>query len=359
MSCFLCTSAVAVWIDADPSVGIGEVDDGLALIQALNSKDLAIRGVSVVFGNAGMTSCFDVALQLVTTFSRQLTAIPIYRGAPVALDLSESNATAAIAAALEIEPLVIIALGPLTNIAALAHTHPESVRNISRLITVAGRRQKQIFRVGNMKGSFPDLNFEKDVHSLISVMQTLGLYGIDVVLMPWAISSKVWLQESDLRMVAEAICGDVESSRQRCSTLKWVLDKSIQWAKLWAQNFGTIGFNPFDTLAVGFVIDSSAYYCDFVKINFTNIPSGDGASVSVQVEVVDDISIHLSAHSDIGHAGVDATFPIPNTPQFIVQTTPKSKILYCHSLRSGDEFIDKLRGSLIDSSRDGIQYNGF
>src|SRR5450759_180792 len=42
-----------VWIDTDPSVAVGghEVDDGFALIQAFHSKEIAIRGISVVFGS--------------------------------------------------------------------------------------------------------------------------------------------------------------------------------------------------------------------------------------------------------------------------------------------------------------------
>ena len=45
-----------VWLDVDTSIGLprGEVDDGLALIQAFHSPELAIRGISVVFGNASL-----------------------------------------------------------------------------------------------------------------------------------------------------------------------------------------------------------------------------------------------------------------------------------------------------------------
>jgi hypothetical protein len=55
-------AAVPVWIDTDPSVARGghEVDDGLALIQAFHSSVLAVRGVSVVFGNAPLSEGFSI-----------------------------------------------------------------------------------------------------------------------------------------------------------------------------------------------------------------------------------------------------------------------------------------------------------
>ena len=45
---------IPVWIDTDPSCGEGlghDVDDCLALIQALNSPEIEIVGIGTVFGN--------------------------------------------------------------------------------------------------------------------------------------------------------------------------------------------------------------------------------------------------------------------------------------------------------------------
>ena len=41
-----------VWLDVDTATGIGDVDDGLMLIQSFHSPEVKIRGISVVFGNA-------------------------------------------------------------------------------------------------------------------------------------------------------------------------------------------------------------------------------------------------------------------------------------------------------------------
>ena len=43
---------IDVWLDVDTATGIGDVDDGLMLIQSFHSPEIHVRGISVVFGNA-------------------------------------------------------------------------------------------------------------------------------------------------------------------------------------------------------------------------------------------------------------------------------------------------------------------
>jgi len=64
-------SRVAVWIDTDPAIGEKErdVDDGLALVQAVRSHELDIRGVSVVFGNAPLDRGLPIARRIVRSAS--------------------------------------------------------------------------------------------------------------------------------------------------------------------------------------------------------------------------------------------------------------------------------------------------
>ncbi|CAM9329504.1 unnamed protein product, partial [Ectocarpus fasciculatus] len=255
-----------VWIDTDPSVGIGEVDDGLALIQAMNSKELDIRGIGVVFGNAGVKECHRVAEQLAAAFSERI--IPVYEGAASAEDIEPSDAAYALAALLKTKKIVVVALGPLTNIAHTLRLNPALAANITQLIAVAGRRENLQFRVGTMTDSFPDLNFEKDVNSFKYTVETLVQYDTDIVLAPWEISSNVWLTKEHLQMMQQTILRFETASRTliaSCANLVWVLDKCIHWADLWIRSFGAVGFNPFDTLAVGYLTDNDLYKCDNVR----------------------------------------------------------------------------------------------
>src|SRR5215831_13815927 len=118
-------SPTVIWIDTDPSVMPGghEVDDGFALVQAFHSPELRIKGISVVFGNAELEKAFRIAEVMVRRFGpAELEVLP---GAAGAQQLGEETvASHTLAEALVTEPLTILALGPLTNIATVLNRHP-------------------------------------------------------------------------------------------------------------------------------------------------------------------------------------------------------------------------------------------
>lgn len=384
-------AATPVWIDTDPSVGIGEVDDGLALIQAMNSKELDIRGIGVVFGNAGVKECHRVAEQLAAAFSERI--IPVYEGAASAEDIEPSDAAYALAALLKTKKIVVVALGPLTNIAHTLRLNPALAANITQLIAVAGRRENLQFRVGTMTDSFPDLNFEKDVNSFKYTVETLVQYDTDVVLAPWEISSNVWLTKEHLQMMQQTIVPDTfgvgadssslsfdqalstckESMELRfetasrtliasCANLVWVLDKCIHWADLWIRSFGAVGFNPFDTLAVGYLTDNDLYKCDNVRHEFVGMDSSSSSPV-IEAELLDDLSIHISHNSASERASElpgeniiigkcadtdSASCSVhPSAPQFVLRNSSSSSALrYCRHVNS-TIFISRLMERLL------------
>ena len=88
------TAKKIVWIDTDPSVTTEgerakEVDDGFALIQAFNSPELEIRGVTVVFGNAPFEMAWPIGQEIVRRFGP--ANLPIYPGAAKAEQLGEET----------------------------------------------------------------------------------------------------------------------------------------------------------------------------------------------------------------------------------------------------------------------------
>jgi inosine-uridine nucleoside N-ribohydrolase len=251
-------ASVAVWIDTDPSVARGghEVDDGFALIQAFHSSALAIRGVSVVFGNAPLDQGFPIGQRLVRDFGPQ--ELRVYQGAASAQQRgAETEASRALAAALRREELVVIALGPATNVATVLQNHPELSRRIKKVIAVAGRRPNQRFSTGPSVRPFRDFNFELDA----SAFQVLLDSGVPLVLAPWEISSKVWIHQEDLN-----------SLRSADASLAWVLDAAEDWLQFWKKNLAANGFNPFDTLAVGYVISSTGFGCEQLPLQIQHMP---------------------------------------------------------------------------------------
>ncbi len=134
-------AAKVVWMDVDPAVlrGGNEPDDGLALLQAFHSSELTIRGVSVVFGNSALDVGYRNGSEIVARFGPD--DLRVYTGAASNAELGQENdATQALQAALREEPLTILALGPVTNVATVLKNHPELSARVEEIIVVAGRR---------------------------------------------------------------------------------------------------------------------------------------------------------------------------------------------------------------------------
>ena len=201
-----------VWIDCDLAVsehlsGARDIDDAFALSQAMSSPRLTVVGVSTVFGNALVRTLEELCCALraalctlhrleesvhatmltrthtpthstapissyqvpdATAATRRLLArfFPLYTSgvfpgaaSPLTATPTEAGdpneAVTAMAAVLRRYAagsdgrVDLLALGPITNIAALIRLHPQLVdRAVGRIVFVGGRRPKQAFRIG-------------------------------------------------------------------------------------------------------------------------------------------------------------------------------------------------------------------
>lgn len=243
-----------VWIDTDPACGQGEtadVDDCWALLLAFSSPELDIRGISTVFGNVDEETAFVVARsvldRLVESGSGDLPAV--YQGAQRPGGGATSPAIAALATALERERLTILALGPLTNVAGLLAEHPQLAGNIDRIVGVAGTRpaQRRLFPGTSALLHFHDLNFVKDPAAFEAILQS----GVSMSLLPFEAAQKVTVTPADLSLLSSG-----------GAPAQWLAAVSLGWMRFWQDQLGTDGFHPFDSLAVGYVIDPLNFACE-------------------------------------------------------------------------------------------------
>jgi pyrimidine-specific ribonucleoside hydrolase len=255
---------VPVWIDTDPSMAPGghEIDDGYALLQAFHSPELAIRGISIVFGNAPLERAFAIGQEFTKRFGP--AGMPVHRGAAGAEDLGkETAASRALAAALAQEPLSVFVLGPATNVATVLKNHPDLRSRIVRIIAVAGRRPGQRFVTGDKKHPpFRDFNFELDSQAFQIILDS----GVPLILAPWEISSQVWLTERD-----------IDELQTAGKALEWLTPAARDRLSLWKKNFGVDGFNPFDTLAIGYLTSPKLITCETLPVAIRMHPD-DGSS---------------------------------------------------------------------------------
>ncbi|MEV7404917.1 nucleoside hydrolase [Streptomyces sp. NPDC091267] len=210
-----------VVIDADPGT-----DDAVGILIALGAPGLRLRAVTTVGGNAALDVVTDNALRLVDAAG---CAVPVYRGAASPLDSAELFGHGALAReprpgrdgdGLGLAPAVsraapgeaarvlcdvfsgprgagavLVATGPLTNVAQALRYRPQLAREVRTLVVMGGSRAG-----GNATGS-ADFNFWADPVAAHAVL-TAGFP--DVVLFPLDTTRAAPVTESQCAAVASA-----------------------------------------------------------------------------------------------------------------------------------------------------------
>lgn len=148
-----------VILDVDPGI-----DDAIAILLAVRSPELDVRAITVVFGNVELDLGVTNALKILELAER--SDIPVARGeaAPLVgealtaknvhgenglgnvslpeprMKLYEGSALALIAGTLASspEPVTLLPVGPLTNIALFLRVHPELRPKIREIVSMGG-----------------------------------------------------------------------------------------------------------------------------------------------------------------------------------------------------------------------------
>ena len=192
---------IPVVIDTDPGL-----DDAVAILFALASPAFDIRGVTTVAGNIGLARVTENAGRLLAVAGRgdvpvvAGAAAPLVRPArtaseihgadglggvalPAPLAAAREGAVAWLAAALEARPgMVLLTLGPLTNLALLLRDHPGAAGRIGRVIAMGGAVRTH----GNV-GPRAEFNIAADPEAADAVFAA----GLDLTLIPLDVTREV------------------------------------------------------------------------------------------------------------------------------------------------------------------------
>lgn len=194
-------------------------------------------------------------------------AIPVYRGASEPIKQEEAiesirprEASEALRKALEEEPLAIVALGPLTNIALALKDRPQLQVNVTRLVAVMGRRKGHVFHPveGGTAHSFlghgpifRDFNLTEDEQAAAIVLAM----GLPLTLLPYEAARDILL---------DASCLDKMDARGGAAA--WVAHHARPWLTYWEEDIGVDGFYPFDLLAAAYIVEPSLSRCAQVPV---------------------------------------------------------------------------------------------
>ncbi len=247
-----------VWIDTDAACGLGrrsDPDDCLAFLLLALSREVEIVGISTVFGNAALEETDRVTRALADQIAEAgLGRIPVHHGAAEAATAAQP-AHEALTRALEEGPLTLVALGPLSNIAAVLRNRPDLQKRVVRLVAVMGRRPGHIFHPSEGAGGgilfghgpvFRDLNFDLDRGAARSLLAM----GLPITFMPYEAAREVTLTSHDVDRIAHS--GGAAS---------WVADQTRGWLDFWRSEIGREGFYPFDLLAAQYVLAPELFDC--------------------------------------------------------------------------------------------------
>ncbi|MCC5809762.1 MAG: nucleoside hydrolase [Ectothiorhodospiraceae bacterium] len=260
------TAPARIWIDADPACGKGprvDPDDCLAIRHLVRHSGISIAGVSTVFGNAPLETTDAIARELLARLAPLRDDVPVHRGAaaPMRQAGTGTDAEHALASALSEDRLTIVALGPLTNLAAALRGRPELHDNVRMIVAVMGRRPGHIFHPAEGAGGgslfghgpvFRDFNVAQDPDAVEVI---IGL-GIPLVLVPYEVARELEIDDRTLDQIAASGADG-----------QWVAERARPWLEYWQTDIGREGFYPFDLLAALFVTDPTRFACAPVAVD--------------------------------------------------------------------------------------------
>ncbi len=242
------SEVIPLVIDTDPALGLmreghpSDVDDGFAIVEAINSDRIDLKGVTVTFGNAPLDAALGVARELIRLKG---VDVPVLGGAAHAMPQRDGKgeitpAVEFLGELLQRERLRIAAIGPLTNIGTLLQHRPELAERIDEVVIVAGRSRDRRFYLGDV-GPVRDFNFENDVRAAELLLSS----GVPVVLAGFELSSRVVITQRDLDRIR------AHSSE----TAEYLYQNSQAWCAYWTETFfSDDGFHPWDSAAIAWLL---------------------------------------------------------------------------------------------------------
>jgi len=272
-----------VIIDTDPAIGyrFRDVDDGLAIALALNSQELEILGITTIYGNHSQQKTYAKAKEMMAESEAACGRVAkVYRGARKPGQDENTQASRFIRDAALAFPgeITIIAIGPLTNLAAAIKSDPKVARSLKRVVSMGGALNARL--LGLPPGAF-DLNWGSD--------QAATQLVIDSV--------------PEFVMVSTDLCMQTVFTRARYEKLEaeapFLREYLARKTKPWL-NFNRMlfhgpegrGFYPWDTLAVEYVLAPEIFQTNMLQVQTRPRPGkaiyievGTGARVNAPLQM--------------------------------------------------------------------------
>ena len=251
------------------------IDDAMALLYACAHPEAHILGVSTVVGNVSLAAATRNTRAVLALARR--ADIPVWPGAPTAIsisvrDASEVHGRSGLGHAVLPEPeeparvqhaveaiiaaahahagrLILVATGPLTNIALAVMREPELPRLVKRFVLMGGAYAEP----GNVTPS-AEFNIWHDPEAARIVFHAFGgVGGTPAIAIGLDVTRKAIIDESDIAAIASRCAGKPHGP----ALTRFLKDSSRAYFERMEKFYGRRIFTMHDPLALAVALDPS------------------------------------------------------------------------------------------------------
>jgi len=273
-----------VILDTDPGIGSlgADIDDGLAIVMALNSPELEVLGLTIVNGNVPCEEGVINALNLLQVMGR--SDVPVYRGAlrPLITDMQEIRDTfSAILkrvgrqkrlplqeSDIALKPqsehaidfiinevhrfpgdVTMICIGPLTNLAMAIRKDPTLISEIKEVIFMGGGWTQPL----DCYTPVAEFNMFCDPEAAKIVLHS----GVPLTMVGFELAKKVMMTPEHLAILRE----------RNTPTSNFIAQMAEPWFAFMEEAFGLRGCYLPDPLAVGFALNAELFTVESMYVD--------------------------------------------------------------------------------------------
>lgn len=234
-----------------PKGNLHDVDDGLAIILAIKSKKISVKGITTVFGVSNPKDSYKVTDKLLRILKRE--DIPIVEGARSEKDFGKKSKAAnfIIKEVMESEEdICLCTLGPLTNIATAFKLEPKILGKIKKVAMMGS-----IFPWNNFISRFfpTEFNFNLDIASAEFVLKRLQEEGVSTIISDMNLCMQVTFSSKQIRIL--------DSANNKNNELSNFILKGIKGFYYFNRAINPLkgGFTPWDPISIASLIDPSLF----------------------------------------------------------------------------------------------------
>ena len=263
---------IPVIASADVSNGLGslwrsgpaDIDDGFAIGMAQHDPGYDLKGVAATYGNSKVVEETEVAREIMGLLLG--TSVPVFQGAvgkmgnpalgenqfgplhPYSDRRCVNAGVQFMAQTLKANPgTVILATGPITDVACLAYHFPESHAAIKEVPVIMGRGKDETFELNGVTG-LTDFNYSRDPEAVKYLLEETD---IKMAFMTFSLTSSGFVPRSEI--------DDLRANPTAAAQFFYA--SSQKWLDQWASIFKEEGFHPWDQFAVYYPLNKGAYQC--------------------------------------------------------------------------------------------------